>query len=46
MSGTDAVQRDGNHAPVLMGIDSTDSTKVLPFLVNPASGALILENIL
>lgn len=44
MSGQDAVIRDDNYVPVLMGQDSTDDTKVIPVQINPATGALLLES--
>ena len=45
MSGQPAVIRDQNYVPVISGQDSTDPTKVLPILINPATGAILLESV-
>lgn len=35
--------RDKNFVPVAKGVDSTDTTLVLPILVSPTTGALLCE---
>ena len=35
--------RDNNRVPVMMAVDSTDATKVLPVYVNPDTGAVLIE---
>lgn len=35
---------DDNDQPVAKGVSSTDSSVVLPWYVNPATGAVLIEN--
>lgn len=43
MAGTDAI-RDGNHVPVALGVSTADSTATLPFLVDAATGRLLVKS--
>lgn len=40
---TNTVISDENGTVVLAWIDSTDPDKILPILINPATGAILLE---
>lgn len=37
------IPRDDNRVPVAGGVDSTDPTKIIPLIINAATGALLIE---
>ncbi len=36
-------QKDGNYVPVAKGVSSTNSKTILPWYVNPSTGAVLIE---